>query len=195
MRIIGVTGNIASGKTYFSSILRRTFRCKIFDADKVVHALYQNDISVTRAINDAISTGIRESSIDRKRLLAAIIRQPSLLQKIEEIVHPNVKAKLTSFIKLCKRDNTRIIVLDIPLLFEIAADKICDTIIILQSSKITNVHRLRKRYNDVQHIKPLHRRKFILPREAQKKIRLVPSGADKRELFKYVYSSIARNPL
>lgn len=180
-----MTGEMATGKSCFSSILHHTFRCKVFDADKVVHSLYERDITVIQAIKEITQQEDTQHVINRQQLLSKIIEQPHLLGKIEQVVHPKVQEKMNAFVKLCRRRRTHTVVLDIPLLFKIGADTICTSIIILQPNKIIRVCNLRKRCHNSRRLFGLA--KLGCTHRKMGKIIRVSSGLSKYELYRYAF--------
>ncbi|ACT69289.1 dephospho-CoA kinase [Neorickettsia risticii str. Illinois] len=185
MKAIGVTGRMASGKTYFSFILSRLLRCKVFDADKVVHSLYRENVTLIRAINDVLGCRNAQREINRTQLLSCIIERPNLLEKIEEIVHPIVKKKMDAFIKLYRRRRMSAIILDIPLLFRIGADKLCDSIFFLQTSDGARSNRLKQRCHYSVKLDALGKIKFQQRNKHSRKVIVISSGLAKYELYKY----------
>ncbi len=115
MFILGLTGSIASGK---STILKMFAREGIptISADEIVHEIYQNE--AVEKVAKIFPKAIKNHSVDRKTLSKILLNSKSSLKKLEKIIHPIVQEKIKQFIKISKQQNHKMIVLEIPLLFE-----------------------------------------------------------------------------
>jgi dephospho-CoA kinase len=91
MKLIGLTGNIASGKSTVASLLVGLGAAHL-DADALVHELYRADTPVTGAV--AARYGERvlaaDGSIDRRALGELVFADPDAMRELEQIVHPRV---------------------------------------------------------------------------------------------------------
>ncbi len=142
MKIIGITGYIASGKTTIANIfLKKGYN--LFDADKIVHKIYDSKEALDY-FQGLIPESIINNQIDRGIVTNKIIENKNYLQKIENFIHPRVRILLDEFIIKNKTNNSKIIILDIPLLFESGLDKICDYKIFCKTQK----HIMLKRFLD-----------------------------------------------
>ena len=93
--IIGLTGNIATGKSEVARMLGELGACTI-DADLVAHEVMQPDGPAYPAVVDAFGPGIltAEGRIDRGKLGAIVFRDPEALRRLEAAVHPAVIAEV-----------------------------------------------------------------------------------------------------
>ena len=129
MKIIGLTGSIATGKSSVSDMFR-CLKIPVHDADKVVHNfLGPNGLAVLDIINEFGSVGHLDKGIDRQKLGNIIFSDPEAKNKLELIIHPLVWQNRNKFIKQMKLQNRKVVVLDIPLLFETESSIVCDEII------------------------------------------------------------------
>lgn len=89
--VIGVTGNIACGKSTVARMLGQ-LGAEVIDADSVVHQLMKPDGEVWRRIVEEFGRGILKPNgeIDRAALGAVVFGNPAALAKLERIVHPAV---------------------------------------------------------------------------------------------------------
>ena len=127
---LGLTGSIGMGKSTTAAILLQ-YGVPVWDADGAVHRLYSAGGAAVAPIAALCPDALVNAGLDRAKLRAAITADPDLLQKIQDIVHPLVAADRADFVA---KTQDEIIALDIPLLFEIGADTLCDGIIVVTTS-------------------------------------------------------------
>src|SRR5258708_4604805 len=91
-RILGITGNIACGKTTVGKMLLELGVEKYIDADALVHQLYLSGQPIAREVAAAFGTDVMaaDGSVDRKALGERVFGDASALRRLEEIVHPAV---------------------------------------------------------------------------------------------------------
>ncbi|MGA9435041.1 MAG: dephospho-CoA kinase [Roseobacter sp.] len=121
---LGLTGSIGMGKSTTAQMFA-DLGCALWDADEAVHRLYGQNGAAVAALGAVFPQAIVESAVSRDALRKIIAASPDALSRIEAIVHPLVAADRTKFLDETKAD---IAVLDIPLLFEIGADKLMDAV-------------------------------------------------------------------
>lgn len=99
-RIVGLTGNIASGKSAVMRLAEDRGALTI-DADKVVHELLNGDAAVQEAIADAFGAQMRlaDGRIDRAALGAVVFSDPQALTRLEKLVHPPVRRRVLALIR------------------------------------------------------------------------------------------------
>lgn len=127
--VLGLTGGIASGKSTLAAHAR-SLEIPVFDADKAVHVLYENDVAMRQEILAAFPEAEHHGVIDRQKLGAAVFANEERLKQLEAILHPHVRAQEIAFIKNARALGEKIIILEIPLLFETAAETLCDSVIV-----------------------------------------------------------------
>ena len=101
MYLIGLTGNIACGKSTVVAMLAER-GAAVIDADTVTHALQQPGQPVYTQIVAAFGPGILAAPagpIDRRKLGAIVFSDPAALERLEAIVHPAVRARLAAWIQ------------------------------------------------------------------------------------------------
>lgn len=93
--VIGLTGNIGSGKSTVLSMLEQ-LGAKVVDADDLVHEVMQQGLPVWQAIVDTFGEGVLtpQGDIDRKKLASLVFDDAEALRRLEEIVHPAVDERL-----------------------------------------------------------------------------------------------------
>ena len=100
-RTIGLTGNIACGKSSVGRMLLELGAERYIDADSIVHQLYQKGLPIAQQVAKAFGGGVLASdgSIDRKALGAIVFQNASALSQLERIVHPAVREALLDELK------------------------------------------------------------------------------------------------
>ncbi|MCU0886774.1 MAG: dephospho-CoA kinase [Rubritepida sp.] len=117
MKIWGLTGSIGMGKSTAARAFRR-LGVPVFDADAAVHALQAKGGRAVRPIGAAFPGTVTGGAVDREALRRAVLGDPAALKRLEAIVHPLVRAEQRRFLARWRGRGARLVVLDIPLLFE-----------------------------------------------------------------------------
>ena len=165
MKIIGVTGSIAAGKTILSQSLAYNRGGAIFNADKAIHDLLETNASVKicELFPMVRNPQPEKLKINRKKLAKIVFSNSAALAQLEKILHPMVKQRILSFIKKAYIQNYKFIILDIPLLFENKLEKYCDIIILADVPDYVQKRRLEKiRKLDLQTQKSILSRQLSL---------------------------------
>ena len=124
---LGLTGSIGMGK----STTARIFAAEgvpVWSADSAVHRLYAPGGQAVAPIAAIFPALIRDGSVSRETIREHLVRDPSILPRIESIVHPLVTADRAGFIRA---ETAPLIVLDIPLLFESATEADLDATLLV----------------------------------------------------------------
>ena len=148
MIIIGITGSIGMGKTTIANMLRK-LSIPVFDSDSEVKDILENDDIAKNQINkiwpNVIIKKDKRKIIDKILLSEIIFKNKKNREKLEKIIHPLVRKKRDVFIKI--NHNSYITALDIPLLYETGADKICDEVFLAYTNHIQQKKRVLARTN------------------------------------------------
>ena len=129
-KIVGLTGGIASGKTTIINFLKKK-KFATHDSDAVVKSAYSQPTKkfINFLININLADSISGKSIDKKKIRKEIFNTQK--KSLEKYIHGVVKQSRDQFLKKHKEKKTKIVFLDIPLLFEAKLEKICDYIILV----------------------------------------------------------------
>ncbi len=141
LRIIGLTGGVATGKTEALKLFRRR-RFSVLSADVLSHACLRRGHPVYRAILKRWGkTVLRDNGeIDRSKLAAIVFANPQERHCLEGWIHPWVKKAMRSFIHKQRGP----VVLEIPLLFEAGWAPWMDAIVVVTSSRAQQMARLQR---------------------------------------------------
>jgi dephospho-CoA kinase len=140
--ILGLTGSIGMGKSTTAQMFR-DLGIPVWDADAAVHRLYAHGGAAVDQVDQLVPGSKRDGAIDRSVLKTAIAVDPNLLSQLESIVHPLVAADRRAFIEA--HDDSPIVVLDIPLLFETGGDQNVDATLVVSTDAATQRARVLDR--------------------------------------------------
>jgi dephospho-CoA kinase len=128
MFILGLTGSIGMGKTTTARLFAEA-GVPVHDADAAVHRLYQGE--AVAAIEAAFPGTTADGKVDRAKLAACVLDDAGAIRQLEAIVHPLVRQSETRF--LAATAGARLVVLDIPLLFETGGDGRVDAVVVVSA--------------------------------------------------------------
>ena len=144
-KTIAITGGIGSGKSTFCSKLKEK-GFKIHSSDEQVAKIYKNPEKkfVTYLRTIGLSKSISKKNIDKKIISKIIFENKQIRKKLELYIFKIVRKKRSDFIKQEKQKKTRLIFIDIPLLFENNLEKQFNKVISIIASKRVRLKRLKK---------------------------------------------------
>ena len=141
--IVALTGNIAAGK---SSVVAhfRSWGAGIIDADQVVRDLQRPGTEVHRRIVERFGAAIQTPTgeLDRPALRRLILSDTRARSDLNAIVHPAVRAQRDTLVAAARAAGARIIVADIPLLFEASDPAEYDAVVLVDAPEALRLHRL-----------------------------------------------------
>ena len=128
--ILGLTGSIGMGKSAVAAMFQG-LGVPVFDADKAVHELQGPGGACLVPIEQAFPGTTSTEGVDRQKLGAAVFGDPARLKILEAIVHPEVAEMRRAF--LADNADARLIVFDIPLLFEKTGEHGLDAVVVVSA--------------------------------------------------------------
>ncbi len=128
MIVLGLTGSIGMGKSTSAQMFVDE-GIPVYSADEAVHRLYSG--AAAPLIEEAFPGTTKDGKVDRTKLSAAVMGKPDKLKQLESIIHPLVRAEENSFREAEQSRGAKLIVLDIPLLFETGAETRVDKILVV----------------------------------------------------------------
>lgn len=144
MIILGLTGSIGMGKTSAARVLRR-LGVPVHDADAAVHRLLGYGGKAVPAIRALFPQAVENDAVNRPALGGIVFADPSALRRLEAVLHPMVRAEERVFLKRMRRRRCRIVVLDIPLLYETGGNARVDAVIVVSAPAMTQARRVLAR--------------------------------------------------
>lgn len=115
MILLGLTGSIGMGKSTVAAMFRR-LGVPVFDADAEVHQMQGPAGALLAQIEHLFPGTTGVAGVDRKALGAVVLADKAALHRLERLVHPAVEQARRRFLR--RHVSHRLVVLDIPLLFE-----------------------------------------------------------------------------
>jgi dephospho-CoA kinase len=142
MFVLGLTGSAAMGKSTVAAMLAGE-GAAVFDADAAVHHLYAG--AAVEPVGAAFPSAIVDGVVDRSRLSQTAFTDPAALKGLEAIVHPLVRGEEAKLRARAVADGRRLLVLDIPLLFETAGEQRVDAVLVVSAPEAVQRKRLLSR--------------------------------------------------
>lgn len=141
--IVALTGNIAAGKSTVVAHFRK-WGAGIIDADEVVRDLQRPGTEVHRRIVERFGAAIQTPAgdLDRPALRRLILSDTRARSDLNAIVHPAVRAQRDTLVAAARAAGARIIVADIPLLFEASDPAEYDAVVLVDAPEAMRLHRL-----------------------------------------------------
>jgi len=174
MKLVGLTGGIASGKSTVAKILE-SLGAAIVNADTLSREVVEPDRDAWKEIVAAFGAGVLQpdQSLDRQKLRTIIFNNPDARRKLESIIHPRVRALAKQRIREHTAAGYGVIVYEVPLLFEGNLHEWLRPVILVACDVDTQLQRLQQRDG-------------LDRAQAQRHIDAQMSLAEKRRLADYV---------
>lgn len=146
--ILGLTGGIASGKSTVSTYLAQK-GALIVDADLIARQVVAKKSSGLKQIVAKFGEEILTASgeLDRKKLGKLVFSNKELLKALTDITGPLIRAEILREIQAAKKAQVKLVVLDIPLLFETGYQTLCDKVMVVTIPSKLQLERVMKRDN------------------------------------------------
>jgi dephospho-CoA kinase len=130
MFVLGLTGSVGMGKSTAAGFFAEE-GVPVHDADAAVHRLYAGEAApLIEAAFPGTTVG---GAVDRTRLATRVLGDPAALKQLEAIVHPLVQASERRFLEDAKARGEKVVVLDIPLLFETGGEERVDAVVVVSA--------------------------------------------------------------
>jgi dephospho-CoA kinase len=142
MLVVGLTGSIAMGKSTVAGMLAE-LGAPVFDADAAVRVFYAG--IGARLVEAAFPGVLGVDGIDRERLAQRVLEDRVALRQLESIAHPAVARARAEFLDQARAGGRRVVVVDVPLLFETGAEATVDIIVVASAPAETQRSRALKR--------------------------------------------------
>ncbi|KAI8909382.1 dephospho-CoA kinase-domain-containing protein [Powellomyces hirtus] len=148
MKLVGLTGGIATGKSTASSHLRTSHHLPIVDADLVARQVVEPDQPAFYSLVATFGTDIvnpETHALDRAKLGAIVFNDPAARNRLNGITHPVIRVEMLRQVLWAFLRGNRVCILDTPLLFEAGLYKFVSVVIVIAVPVETQKMRLRAR--------------------------------------------------
>src|SRR5712672_3507991 len=131
MIVLGLTGSIGMGKSTTAKLFAEA-GVPVYDADATVHKVYEGE--AVPAIEAAFPGTTAGGKVDRARLSAQVVQDPAAIARLEQIVHPMLRAYHQKFLDDAEQSGAPVAVVDVPLLFETGGEKRVDAVVVVTTT-------------------------------------------------------------
>lgn len=140
--LIGLTGGIGSGKSTIAKIFK-SLGVPVFNSDAEAKEILNNNSKVIKAITNAYGAVYTENGLNTKKIAAIVFNDTKALEKLNGIVHPEVKIAFENWVS--KHSSEKILIKEAAILFETEGYKELDKTILVVSPKELRIKRVMKR--------------------------------------------------
>lgn len=143
---VGLTGGVASGKSTVSRVLARR-GIPVIDADQISRELVAPGSDALREIVEAFGEGVLapDGSLDRARLGGLVFSDEPRRRRLEEILHPRIRAEQDRRLRILEEEGITVAVVDAALMVESGGWKRFDLLVVVDCGEEDQVARLRRR--------------------------------------------------
>jgi len=184
MRVLGLTGSIGMGKSTAAAALRR-LGVPVHDADAAVHRLLGKGGAAVARVEAAFPGVVRGGAVDRHELGRRVFGDPAALARLEAILHPLVQHMSRRFLRRARAARRRLVVLDIPLLFETGGQSRCDAVVVVSAPRFVQRPRVLKRPGmTAERLAGVEARQMPDAEKRRRADAMVPTGLDRRSALR-----------
>lgn len=147
MRFIGITGGVGAGKTEILNYIRKHYKCEIYLADRVAEQLQEPGTACFQALVELLGNEVitPDGRLDRKQMAARIFADPRLLEQVNGIVHPAVKAFLMERLEAARASGeTELFFVEAALLIEAGYRTLVDEMWYIYADEAVRKQRLER---------------------------------------------------
>jgi len=132
MMKIGLTGSIAVGKSFVLNIFKTRFKIPVFSSDACVKQIYAENSELKKFIKDEILE--RDAEFTNEDIADVVFKESDKLRKLEKFIHPLVKMRRDKFINQERKNESKFVVIEVPLLFEKKLENEFDGVILVDTT-------------------------------------------------------------
>ena len=146
MITVGLTGGIASGKSTVSSMFRES-GIPVICADELAHEAVSPGSPALEKIMEVFGSDVLdpEGNLNRAVLGSKVFTDSNLKKRLEQIIHPVVARRKEELLRDYERQGHRIVVVDVPLLFEANWENTVDVVLVVYVNRDVQGERLMRR--------------------------------------------------
>jgi dephospho-CoA kinase len=146
VRLVGLTGGIASGKSTLAAALRE-LGAPVIDADAIARAVVRRGTPALQEIARAFGTGVLgpDGELDRPAMAAIVFTDPAARTRLEAIVHPAIRAEVAAETSRLAAAGHDLAFYDVPLLYERGLEREVDCVVVVHAPRALQLERLQAR--------------------------------------------------
>ncbi len=146
MRLVGLTGGIASGKSTFSALLRAR-GVPVLDADALARAVVAPGAPALARLAEAFGPQALapDGSLDRRWMGARVFADPGERRRLEAITHPAIREAMAEEIGRLVAAGHSLVVYDVPLLYEVGLEALVESVVVVWTPRAVQLERLVRR--------------------------------------------------
>lgn len=170
MKIIGLTGGIACGKSTVAQMLK-DLGAYIIDADKISRQLTLPGGEALPAIREAFGAYVffPDGTLNRETLSSIVFFNDEERKKLNALMHPMIEKRIRKDIEICRKMGELIVVMDVPLLFEVGVDSLADVTVCASAPQEMQIERMRTR-SGLNREQAMQRIRSQMPLEQKEKL-------------------------
>lgn len=186
MVILGLTGSIGMGKSTAAAMFRY-LGVPVHDADATNHLLMAPGGPAFDQVISAFPEVLRDGRIDRQMLGKIVFADGRALKKLESILHPLIRAAEIRFLRSQRMLGRKLVVLDIPLLYETGGEKRCDIVAVVSAPGFVQRQRVLARQGMTDEKFSAILSKQMPDMEKRKRADyVIPTGLGRAVTFQYI---------
>ncbi len=186
MVILGLTGSIGMGKSTAAAMFRY-LGVPVHDADATNHLLMAPGGPAFDQVISAFPEVLRDGRIDRQMLGKIVFADARALKKLEAILHPLIRAAEIRFLRSQRMLGRKLVVLDIPLLYETGGEKRCDIVAVVSAPGFVQRQRVLARQGMTDEKFSAILSKQMPDMEKRKRADyVIPTGLGRAVTFQYI---------
>jgi dephospho-CoA kinase len=132
MLLLGLTGSIGMGKSTVGGMFRE-LGIPVYDADAEIHKLYARGGAGVEPIRAAFPDAVVDDQVDRQRLSKLVVGNDAEIERLEKVIHPLLSEGRAAFFEKAEKEGHKIVVLDIPLIFETGGESRVHKIVVVSA--------------------------------------------------------------
>lgn len=191
--IIGLTGSIAVGKSKVLEILK-DLSYKTVNMDDISHEVLNYDDIRSKIASMISADVVINNKVDRKKLSSIVFNDKKKLEILNNIVHGKI---IEEMINIINNNKEKVLIIEVPLLFELNLEKYFDKIIVVYTNKDLQCERIMKRNNiDKEHAQKLISTQMDIDEKRKKTKYIIENEKDIKSLIentKRIMDAIIKN--
>ncbi len=194
MPTIGITGGVATGKSTVAQLFGELGAC-VLSADDAAREVTAPGTPALEEISAEFGEDLilADGSLDRRKLGRIVFKDARARRRLEDITHPRIRRLLREMIEQARTiDPTRVIAVEVPLLYEAGMEDWFDSVVVVSASRRTQIKRLAAKGYDAEDAERRIDAQIPLAVKAARADYLVENDGDREGLSRTVQSVLKK---